>query len=65
MARRRTPIAMRRDMQRRRDAWAAAAEFGHGFSRAACLRIVAELDREIAKYDVKHDRDGLWALFMD
>ena len=53
MARRKTPPT-RRILQRRRDAWAAAAEFrGHGriFSRSACLQIVAELDRELAEYD--------------
>ncbi len=51
MSRRRAPPS-RKQMQQRRDAWANAAEFGgYGFSREACLRVVRELDQELARYD--------------
>jgi hypothetical protein len=41
-------------IQHRRDAWAREAEHGiHGFSREQCLRVVEELDRELAKHDAE------------
>ncbi len=54
MSRRRAPPT-RKQMQQRRDSWANAAEFGgHGFTREACLRVVRELDQELARYDEQH-----------